>query len=234
MNIIICDNNSSMCNELLSLLSEFFITNNLTMPLFHTFADGETLLLSGIKPDIVFLDIQISGLSGIEIGKILHYKYCNSIIIVASSSMDYLDDAMRFNVFRYITKPIDKIRLFRNMQDAIAEYSRRHTTIYVKCGSDYKIINLNDIIMVEAALKQTIIYTCHGNFKTNLSFSEIKNQLEYNHFYQCHRSFIINLKHVNSHNSHNIYLTNNLCADIAARKYTNFKAHYAAYINSDA
>lgn len=188
MNIIICDNNSSMCNELLSILSEFFITNNLTMPLFHTFADGETLLLSGIKPDIVFLDIQISGLSGIEIGKILHYKYCNSIIIVASSSMDYLDDAMRFNVFRYITKPIDKIRLFRNMQDAIAEYSRRHTTIYVKCGSDY---------------------------------------------YQCHRSFIINLKHVNSHNSHNIYLTNNLCADIAARKYTNFKAHYAAYINSD-
>ena len=103
---------------------------------------------------------------------------------------------------------------------------------YVKCGSDYKLINQHDIIMVEASLKQTIIYTTNGNFRTYQSFSEIKEKLAHNYFYQCHRSFVINLNYVVSHNSHNIYLNSNLSADVAARKYSDFKEHYAAYVNS--
>ena len=79
---------------------------------------------------------------------------------------------MRFNVFRYISKPIDKDRLFRNMQDAVTAYNNRSSTLYVKCGSDYKLINQHDIIMVEASLKQTIIYTTNGNFRTISHFQK--------------------------------------------------------------
>lgn len=232
MDIFICDDNTLICNEINSLVSEFFRTNNMTMPVFHTFTDGKSLLSSNVRPDIVFLDIQMPELSGIDVGNILHNKYPDAIIIVITSFMDYLDDAMRFNVFRYISKPIDKDRLFHNMQDAVTAYNNRSSTLYVKCGSDYKLINQHDIIMVEASLKQTIIYTTNGNFRTYQSFSEIKEKLAHNYFYQCHRSFVINLNYVVSHNSHNIYLNSNLSADVAARKYSDFKEHYAAYVNS--
>ena len=167
MDIFICDDNTLICNEINSLVSEFFRTNNMTMPVFHTFTDGKSLLSSDVIPDIVFLDIQMPEMSGIDVGNILHNKYPNTIIIVTTSFMDYLDDAMRFNVFRYISKPIDKDRLFRNMQDAVNVYNNQNSTpLYVKCGSDHKVINNHDIIIVEASLKHTIIYTTNGNFRT--------------------------------------------------------------------
>ena len=57
MDIFICDDNTLICNEINLLVSEFFRTNNLTMPVFNTFTDGKSLLSSNIRPDIVFLDI---------------------------------------------------------------------------------------------------------------------------------------------------------------------------------
>lgn len=119
MNIIICDDNPLICDEIHSLVSDFFTNYNYTSPVFHIYNDGQALLSSDIKPDIVFLDIQMPELNGITVGNALHSKYPDTIIIVITSFIDYLDDAMRFKVFRYITKPIDKTRLFRNMHDAL-------------------------------------------------------------------------------------------------------------------
>mgnify|MGYP002553907013 FL=1 len=232
MNIIICDDNPLICDEIHSLVSDFFTNYNYTSPVFHIYNDGQALLSSDIKPDIVFLDIQMPELNGITVGNALHSKYPDTIIIVITSFIDYLDDAMRFKVFRYITKPIDKTRLFRNMHDALEQYNNHCTTISVKCGSDYRTINIPNIIMVEASLKQTIIYTCNGDYKTTMSFTDVKALLDYDYFYQCHRSFIINLKYVTTHNPRNIYLVNNLCADVAAKKYAAFKENYINYITS--
>ena len=51
MDIFICDDNTLICNEINSLVSEFFRTNNMTMPVFHTFTDGKSLLSSNVRPD---------------------------------------------------------------------------------------------------------------------------------------------------------------------------------------
>ena len=45
MDIFICDDNTLICNEINSLVSEFFRTNNMTMPVFHTFTDGKSLFI---------------------------------------------------------------------------------------------------------------------------------------------------------------------------------------------
>ena len=62
------------------------------------------------------------GLNGIYVGKELKEKNKNTIIFIITSYVEYLDDAMRFHVFRYLSKPLDKQRLFQNMKDAIQLY----------------------------------------------------------------------------------------------------------------
>ena len=75
MNIIICDDNPLICDEIHSLVSDFFTNYNYTSPVFHIYNDGQALLSSDIKPDIVFLDIQMPELNGITVGNALHSKY---------------------------------------------------------------------------------------------------------------------------------------------------------------
>ena len=62
------------------------------------------------------------GLNGIYVGNTLRERYPNILIFIVTSFMEYLDDAMRFHVFRYLSKPIDRQRLFRNLDDALAQY----------------------------------------------------------------------------------------------------------------
>ena len=56
----------------------------------------KTFWLPDIKPDIVYLDIQMSGIDGIAVGNSLLKSYPAAIIIIVTSFPEYLDDAMRF------------------------------------------------------------------------------------------------------------------------------------------
>ena len=67
--------------------------------------------------DIVFLDIEMPGMNGIYVGNELKSQNRNIIIFVVTSYSEYLDEAMRFHVFRYLSKPLDKQR-FNALQTA--------------------------------------------------------------------------------------------------------------------
>ena len=91
-----------------------------------------TLLADAMDKDIVFLDIEMPGLNGIYVGNELKNKNPNIIIFIVTSYSEYLDDAMRFHVFRYLSKPVDPNRLFRNLKDAIELYNTTVTKIPIE------------------------------------------------------------------------------------------------------
>ncbi|MCQ5300311.1 response regulator, partial [Blautia wexlerae] len=68
--------------------------------------------------DIVFLDIEMRGMYGIYVGNELKSEIRNVIIFVVTSYSEYLDEAMRFHVFRYLSKPLNNQRFLRNLKDA--------------------------------------------------------------------------------------------------------------------
>ena len=80
MVIAICDDDTLFTEQLSSYLKQFFKRNNLTCPDFLIFDSGESLLANTDKKDIVFLDIEMPGLSGIATGQEL--KKQNSKIII--------------------------------------------------------------------------------------------------------------------------------------------------------
>ena len=63
------------------------------------------------------------GMNGIYVGNELKKANRNVIVFVVTSYSEYLDEAMRFHVFRYLSKPLDKQRFFRNLKDALAYYN---------------------------------------------------------------------------------------------------------------
>lgn len=95
----------------------------MVQPKHDTYISGEELLNSDGRVDIAFLDVEMPGITGITVGKRLKEKYPYAKIFILTSYSDYLDEAMRFHVFRYLSKPVDKKRLFRNMKDALYQLS---------------------------------------------------------------------------------------------------------------
>ena len=164
MNIFICDDDNLVCEQIKTLCESYYIEHKLKRPDIYIFHSGEDILASDIKPDIVYLDIQMSGIDGIAVGNSLVKSYPAAIIIIITSFPEYLDEAMRFHVFRYISKPVESKRFMRNLEDAISEFNSIGGRIIVKCKGTTYILSAKDIIMVgvNPHRRNLTIYTVSG------------------------------------------------------------------------
>lgn len=234
MRILICDDDPDITRLLQKYITEFFKQGKLKIPEMQLYHSGEELLSDSGAKDIVFLDIEMPGLNGIYVGKELKERNQQTIIFIITSYVEYLDDAMRFHVFRYLSKPLDKQRLFRNMKDAIQLYNSTNIKIPIETKEGVFTITASDIILIESQGRTINIYT------PNMHFIEVHNMAYWVDklsmmpcFFQCHRSFIVNMKYVSNFNNVLIYLCNNKhAAYLTKRKYSKFKEAYFLYLES--
>ena len=101
MRILICDDDTLILEHIYKLLKYYFESAHLKMPEIISYSNGESLLMDKGSKDIVFLDIEMPGMNGIYVGNELKSQNRNVIIFVVTSYSEYLDEAMRFHVFRY-------------------------------------------------------------------------------------------------------------------------------------
>ena len=148
MRIVFCDDDIEILNQLQRYVSEFFRGLGSTMPEFASYESGDELLEHETSLDIAFLDVEMPGRSGIYVGAILKKINPQAKIFIVTSYPDYLDEAMRFQVFRYLSKPIDKNRLFRNLKDAVYQYSMETKEIPINTARGITVISAERIICV--------------------------------------------------------------------------------------
>ena len=159
MRILICDDEQSIVKQLEKYIAEFFKHMKIKVPELQSYNSGESLLSDMGNKDIVFLDIELPGLDGIFVGRELKEKNRNVIVFVITSYAEYLDDAMRFHVFRYLSKPLDKQRLFQNMKDALQLYNSTNTKIPIETKEGISSCSASEIIFVEAHGHTVTVHT---------------------------------------------------------------------------
>ena len=233
MRILLCDDNPIITEQLTKHLTDFFRKNKLSVPEIVTYHDGQTLLEDSKEKDIVFLDVEMPGFNGIYVGKELQQQNPNVIIFIVTSYIEYLDDAMRFHVFRYLTKPIDCERLFRNMKDALIQYSSISGHIAIETKQGVETVPYSDIVMIEASCRKVTVSTTTNRYVSIHNMQYWVEHLPNNLFFQTHRSFIVNMAHVIKFDRSLVYLTNNdMTAYLTKRKYNDFKKAYLIFLES--
>ena len=157
----------------------------------------------------------------------------NAIIIIVTSFMEYLDEAMRFHVFRYLSKPIDKNRLFQNLSDAIHLYNSREIKVAVVTKEQVVTLATSEIICVEAQGRKVIVHTTKQDYESIHSMPYWIEALNLPCFFQSHRSFIVNFAHVNDFDNSLIHLYNNqISAYLTRRKFSEFRSQFLLYLES--
>ncbi|MDE7422882.1 MAG: LytTR family DNA-binding domain-containing protein [Lachnospiraceae bacterium] len=233
MRILICDDDAETARELEKILHCFFQKNSLKIPNIVLYDNGEDLLKDSAEKDIVFLDIEMPGISGIYVGNELKKSNKNIIIFIVTSYAEYLDDAMRFHVFRYLSKPLDEVRILRNLKDALELYNTTITKIPIETKQGVFVVPATDIIFIEAHSHKVIVHTLKQDFESVHSIKYWTEKLDMPCFFSSHRSFLVNLKHVSDFDHSLIHLYNNQYeAYLTRRKYTQFKDAYLLYLES--
>lgn len=233
MRIAICDDDTLFIGQLSDCIKDFFHENHLALPEILPFTSGEALLADLSAKDIVFLDIEMPGVNGIYTGNELKKKNRNVILFIITAYTEYLDDAMRFHVFRYLTKPLEKQRLFRNMKDALRVYSNATQKIPIETPDGVFTVYSSDIIFLDSADKKVTVHTVENDYRSVRTIAEWAKILPRNCFFQSHRSFIVNFAHVSDFDHSLIHLSgHSYSAYLTRRKYTEFKAAYLLYLES--
>lgn len=232
MNIAICDDDLTVVQEVESLIKKFMDKNGYDYET-YTFNSGKELLRSNIQFDIVYIDIEMPEMNGLEVSKQLLRKYPHITILIITSYPHYLDDAMELNVYRYISKPFDVERFIRNLEYAYNNYLRRNKPIKVKSNDEISKINSSEIIYISIENEKVYVHTYDEDIRTTENFGYWLRELDGLSFFQVHQSFIVNLAYVKKVTKGNALL---ICKDrffdvcVSTRKYPLFKKALHKYI----
>lgn len=233
MRILICDDDAIIRSMLEKYIKEYFTLYKLVIPEFALYENGTSLLNDNNVCDFLFIDIEMPDINGICAGQNFKEKYPHALVFVVTAYPQYLDDAMRIDVFRYLSKPVDKQRLFQNLTDGLRQYHSRNTKISIESKNEVADVYLKDIIMVERLGRKVLVYTQNGIMESIHSLAFWIHKLDHPCFFQTHRSYIINMDYISHYNKETIHLDNgNYQAYLSTRKYTLFRKTHIAYIES--
>lgn len=169
-------------------------------------------VINRMKPDLLFLDIQIPGFDSFEVlNRIDNYPF----IIFTTAYDEYALKAFETSSIDYILKPVEEDRLekainklqkmtgtesdqsvYENLEKFLSSYNKKKLNrITVKVGDEILFINTEDIIFFKSENKYTALNTFDSDFLINESMNFLEENLPDN-FKRVHRSYIINVDHL--------------------------------------
>lgn len=219
MNIAICDDNEDFRALLENSLRNYFDEKSVSLNIFQ-FKSGEELLADELLFDLVFLDVEMENINGIETGKELKKRNPRNIIFVITSYNGYLDDAFKINAFRFLSKPLDIARLYKALDDA-NDLLKNNIIVFndVNTGEDVRIYT-NDIILLEIDGRKTKIVTTNSEYLSKDKITDWKLRLNGISFVSPHSSYIVNLDHSIKHTRTELILARRDSDDSIVERYS--------------
>lgn len=234
MKIAVCDDDREIQTLLCRYIKEYFRKRELSRPDISCFDNGEELLEYSEPLDIVFVDVEMSGLNGIRVGQLLKERNKHVIIFVVTAYMDYLDEAMKNHVFRFLSKPIDKLRLFRNLKEALYQYNLSDKKVLVETREGAVLVRAEDIICIEMQGNHVFVHTTTRRIETVTKMREWDKRLDMKCFFHTHRSYIVNFRYIKAYSKEMVYLLGEeeMVAYLTRRNYKQFRDAYLLYLES--
>lgn len=229
MKIAICDDCQGDRAALIPLVTDFFKSNGIS-PDFFEFDSGETLILAfnDCRFDLVFLDIYMNGLMGIETAKLLKAHSPNVFVIFVSSSTEHGADAFDVDAFHYIIKPVKPAKLFSVLNKWFSlVYDIK--TIPVKCGRCIRDVAISEIVYVEVFKRSCVIHTTNETISASMSLSALEELLPKGEFVRPIRYCLVSLRYVSRLNDSNVVMQNDVIVSLSRNERENVKQSLAAY-----
>ena len=168
---------------------------------------GETL------PDVVLMDVEMPGLSGVECAKVIQDRNPRTVLVFATAHEEYMRSAFEVYAFDYLVKPfrteraLNTLALIRERltsQPAPQESLRPTRTtvagrLMLKHNDGHSYLAIPSILLIQREERSSVLYLTDGSrYVTSDALSELEQRLPGDMFFRCHKSYIVNLNHIDS------------------------------------
>ena len=203
MQIAICDDEVFMVQIL-----EEKIKKLLPDAVIDKYLSGDELIASGSKPDILFLDIQMPGMDGMETAKALRQDNEDMILIFVTAAEEYVFQAFDVGAFHYLVKPFSDEKLKEVVTKAVHNIKRSSRLekdekyIMVQTAGSHKKIFLRDIVYAEVYNRKVIIHTRSTDIEYYGKLQELSDMAGTD-FFRTHRAYLVHFKYVEKYDATN-------------------------------
>jgi two-component system, LytTR family, response regulator len=154
------------------------------------------------RVDLIFLDIDMPGLTGLDFLKLVKVQ---PLVIITTAYPQFALDGFDMGVVDYLLKPISQSRLELAVLKAQEIFSYKNQPeigpplndfIYLKCNGKYEKIFFPRILYIEAANNYVFLYTAEKKYMTYATLKGIEDKLPLNMFVRTHKSFLVSRHHI--------------------------------------
>ncbi len=226
MEIAVVDDEKTIKEHICTLIEEQQPDSHI-----EAYATGEELLVSGKRFDIVFLDIRMEGMNGIEAAKKLRAQQGDIILVFITGMKDYVFDALDLYAFQYLLKPVDEGKFAEVLKRAVREAARKKERRVLFIKSRNLTLDQSEILYIESRAKKVEIHTERQNIEIYAAMDELEGQLG-EEFYRCHRAYIVNMDRITEYDSESITLTSGDRVYLTKKKYGEFVKAYMWHLQN--
>lgn len=189
---------------------------------------------SDARYDILFLDVSMAGMDGIELAKRIRQYDDNVYIVFVTAFVDYSLEGYKVNAIRYILKDSESLK--KSMYECLDAITERMSNIERKITFEFlegrKTIRLDDILYVESNLHK-LTFHVRGQSAKNYTMYEKLDHMDIKfqnaHFCRTHKSYLVNLKYVQSIERYAVTLVNDEKVCISQPKYKEVREKFICY-----
>jgi DNA-binding LytR/AlgR family response regulator len=199
-----------------------------------SFLSGEGLLedFHKEKYDLIFLDVYMGELSGVQTAERIRDIDTQVVIVFTTTSEDFTREGYRLNAYKYLLKPVVEEDVVDALELATLKRDKAQgATLTVVTDNEPVIIPFNDIIFAESSNRKTVIYTAHDAYATTMTIDALEKLLPSPRFLRSHRSYIVNLDHVDDLEE-DFIMDNGEIAYVAVKNHRKIKHAYDDYLFS--
>lgn len=230
INIAICDDEKYISDKVKKLALDFFYRKNVEIKI-SQFGSGEELLRYNKSIDILFLDIQMDGIDGMETARKLRSQNYKSYLIFITVLKEMVFQAFEVQAYDYLVKPIEEEyfdkkmeRLFASMQNA------NEANLLIQKGYESNIISFDDIIFCEIIDRKIYLHLKSGEVIDYYDRIEnLETKLD-GRFFKCHRSYLINLSYLKSYKNGMAYMINDQTIPVSRLRSKEFSSVVLKYM----
>lgn len=162
--------------------------------------DGSSLLggaLSGY--DIIFLDIMLPGLTGMEVAERIRAGDPDVVLVFVTNAAQYAIKGYAVGALDFVLKPVNPYEFLVKLERALERAAqRRQRPITLQTADGVQVLSSRDILYVETRDRKLFYHTTRGCFAVRSSMQSAEALLGSLRFVRCNQCYLVNLRHVQS------------------------------------
>ena len=207
--VLIADDEEHVCSDL-----RYIIGQEKRVDIVRTCMAGDEAMdaICALEPDIVFLDINMPKINGIQLGRYLKAAKRPPYLVYVTAYSEYAVEAFKVGAKGYLLKPFSEADVREQLDLALQQMEERRepsaavpspagrvertARIAVELAGKYQLVEQQQLLFAFAQQRSVFLQVGEKAYLRRFSLSELEGRLQPDMFFRCHRNYIVNLNHI--------------------------------------